>query len=150
VSGTAHGALPEGYALRRPVADDRADVQAVLDAADSADTGEVRRHEMDRAVEWSDPKCSLEEDWWVVTPPAGGIAAVAWVWPKTAGEVTADHYVHPEHRGRGLGEPALDLIVARAAELPPRTPDRVPRTLFEWCEDRDAVRRCDVVRRPLA
>jgi mycothiol synthase len=135
------GPLPEGYVLRRPATNDLAAAQAVLDAAESADTGESRRHETDLAEEWSDPDCHLDEDWWVLVAPTGEIAAVAWVWPETAGEVTADHYVHPEHRGRGLGDLLLDLIAARVAELPSRAPDGSPRSLFVWCEDSDVVRR---------
>ena len=115
--------------------------QAVLDAAETHDTGEPRRHDHELATEWRDPESHPESNWWVVVAPGGLVAAVAWVWPETAGEVTADHYVHPEHRGLGLGDALLDIIEARAAELPARRPDGSARTLVVWCEDSDAVRR---------
>lgn len=133
--------LPEGYVLRRPAVADVAAAQAVLDAAESADTGEARRHETDLAQEWSDPRCLLDEDWWVVEASGGRLTGVGWLEPETAGEVSADYYVHPEHRGRGLGGLLLDLIEARAAELPARGADGAARNLIVWCEDSDRPRR---------
>ena len=133
--------LPDGYILRHPTAADLPAAQAVLDAAESHDTGEPCRHEHDMATEWKDPKNHPESDWWVVIVPGGEIVGVAWIWPDTAGEVTADHYVHPDHRGIGLGDVLLDTIEARVAELPLLRPDGTPRNLVVWCEDNDAVRR---------
>ena len=133
--------LPQGYILRHPAKADLPAAQAVLDAAETHDTGEPRRHEHDMATEWKDPGSHPKSDWWVVVAPDGLVVAVAWVWPDTAGEVTADHYVHPEHRGLGLGDVLLDIIQARAAELPSRRPDGSACRLGVWCEDRDAVRR---------
>jgi mycothiol synthase len=140
-------ALPEGYILRHPHEADLPRAQAVLDAAESIDTGEPRRHEERLATEWKDPQCQPDQDWWVVDARGSGVVAVAWVWPETAGEVTADHYVHPDHRGRGLGEVLLDAIERRAAELPSRRPGGAPRRLVVWCEDTDAVRAASLERR---
>ena len=133
--------LPDSYILRHPSEADLPAAQAVLDAAETHDTGEPRRHEHELATEWKDPGSHPESDWWVVVAPAEIIVGVAWVWPETAGEVTADHYVHPRHRGLGLGDALLDAIESRAAELPPRRPDGAPRNLVVWCEDGDVVRR---------
>jgi mycothiol synthase len=133
--------LPDGYILRHPAEADLPAAQAVLDAAESHDTGEPRSHEHELATEWQDLGCRPATDWWVVSAPAGTVVGVAWVWPDTAGEVTADHYVHPEHRGLGLGDVLLDAIETRVAELPPRRADGVPRHLVVWSEDSDAVRR---------
>ena len=69
------------------------------------------------------------------------IGGVAWLWPETAGKVTAHHDVHPEHRGLGLGDVLLDAIEARAAQLPPRHADGTARKLVVWSEDSDVVRR---------
>jgi mycothiol synthase len=142
--------LPEGYILRHPKPDEAAAVQAVLDAAESADSGELRHHENDIATDWRDPKCHLAEDWWVVAAHDGTVVAATWVWPQPAGEVTADHYVHPDHRGRGLGEALLDAVEARTAELPPRTPIGDVRHLVVWCEDSDLVRRASLENRGFA
>ncbi len=132
--------LQDGYALRHPTQADLPAAQAVLDAAESHDAGEPRSHEHELATEWKDPECNPATDWWVVVTPDGSVAGVAWVWPDTAGEVTADHHVHPGHRGLGIGDALLDAIETRAAELPPRRADDSARHLVVWCEDTDTVR----------
>lgn len=133
--------LPTGYILRHPTEADVPGAQAVLDAAESYDAGETRAHDDELATDWRDPGTHPETDWWVIVGPADSIVAVGWLHPETAGEITADHYVHPAHRGLGLGDLLLDLIVARAAQLSPRRPDGAARMLVAWSEDRDHVRR---------
>ena len=133
--------LPEGYILRHPTEADLPAAQAVLDAAESHDTGERRRHADELAMEWRDPGSHPESDWWVVVGAHDPVIGVAWLWPDIAGEVIADHYVHPEHRGRGLGDVLLDAIEDRAAELPSRHSDGAARKLVVWSEDSDVVRR---------
>ena len=142
--------LPDGYVLRHPEPDEAPAVQAVLDAAESADTGGRRRHENDIATDWMSPTCLLDQDWWVIVGAAGTVAAAGWVWPQPAGEIMADHYVHPDHRGLGLGEVLLDTIEARAAGLPPLKPDGSMRLLGVWCEDSDTMRRATLARRGFA
>jgi len=139
--------LPAGYLLRHPTPDEAPAVQAVLDAAESADTGEARHHEDDVATDWSSRRCVITENWWVAVAGDGSIAGVAFVWPETAGEVTADHYVHPDHRGRGLGEALLDTIEARLIELPALSPEGEVRHVLMWCEDADVERRASLERR---
>ncbi len=139
--------LPVGYILRHPEAGEAPAIQAILDACETVDTGEPRRHDTDVANEWLNPRSRPDEDWWVAVAPDGELAAVGWVWRQTTAEITADHYVHPDHRGRGLGDAMLDAIEARVAELPARTPDGVPRSLVVWCEDSDIVRRASLDRR---
>jgi len=139
--------LPEGYILRRPRPDEAPAIQAILDACETADAGEPRRHTTDVGTEWGDPKCRPEEDWWVAVSPDGDLAAAGWVWRQTTAEITADHYVHPSHCGRGLGDVMLDVIEARTAELPPRTPEGVARRVVVWVGDQDAARRVSLERR---
>lgn len=142
--------LPEGYILRHLDEADLPAAQAVLDAAESHDTGERRRHEHELATEWRDPECHPETDWWVATASDDSVVGVAWVWPETAGEVTADHYVHPDHRGLGLGDALLDAIESRAAELSRAGPGSELRRLLVWCEDSDVVRRAALEARGFA
>ena len=132
--------LPEGYILRHPTAADLPAAQAVLDAAESHDTGESRRHEDRLATEWADPRCDPGHDWWVVEAPGAGVVAIGWVWPEAAGGVTADHYVHPAHRGRGLGDVLLDAIERCSAVSSVRLPGAAPRSLVVWSEDSDITR----------
>lgn len=139
--------LPHGYILRHPQSDEAASIQAVLDACETADTGEPRRHETDVANEWRSPRCHPEADWWVAVAADGAIGAVGFVWPETVTDLTADHYVHPEHRGRGLGDTMLDVIQARAAELHRRVDGAPPERLIVWSEDSDVTRRASLNRR---
>ena len=133
--------IPPGYILRHPDAADLPAAQSVLDAAESHDAGEPRSAEQELATEWKDPGRHPETDWWVAVSPGGSIAGVVLLWPETAGEVSADHYVHPAHRGLGLGDALLDMIEFRAAELPSRRQDGAARRLIVWCEVTDTVRR---------
>jgi len=142
--------IPPGYILRHPDAADLPAAQSVLDAAESHDAGEPRSAEQELATEWKDPGRHPETDWWVAVSPGGSIAGVIMLWPETAGEVTADPYVHPAHRGLGLGDALLDMIESRAAELPSRRQDGAARRLIVWCEDTDTVRRTSLDARGFA
>lgn len=142
--------LPEGYILRHPTEADLPAAQAVLDAAESHDTGEPRAHDHELATEWKDPASHPDTDWWVVERSDHSLGGVAWLWPEAAGEVIADHYVHPEHRGQGLGDALLDAIEARTAALPARHPDGAARRLVVWSEDCDLVRRASLDARGFA
>jgi mycothiol synthase len=141
--------LPAGYAVRHPLPEEAASIQSLLDACETADTGEPRTHENDIVNEWRSDQCRPAEDWWVATAEGGGIVAVGWVWPETAAELTADHYVHPDHRGRGLGDVMLDLIETRASEIAAATEGSRP-VVVVWCEDSDVVRRASIDRRGFA
>jgi mycothiol synthase len=92
-------------------------------------------------------KYAVRANWWVAVAGDRSIAGGAFVWPEIAGEVTADLYVHPDHRGRGLGEALLDTIAARLAELPARSSDGEIRHVLMWCEDSDVERRASLERR---
>lgn len=132
--------LPDGYTVRHPTDTDAPAAQAVLDAAETHDTGEPRRHDDDLATVWRDPDCDLARNWWLISARKEEVVAVAWVWPEMAGEVMAEHYVRPDHRSRGLGAVLLDVIELRTSELPSTT--RVGAShLVVWCEDRDGGRR---------
>jgi len=136
--------LSEGYILRHPEPDEAKAIQALLDAAETADVGEPRRHAIDVLTDWGSPRCRPGEDWWVAESHGGEIAAVGWVWPETVADLTADHYVHPDHRGRGLGETMLDVLERRAAEHV-RADTRL-RRLTAWSEDADDERRASLER----
>ena len=53
--------LPDGYILRHPGAGEAPAVQAILDACETADTGEPRRHDTDVANEWRNPRCHPDD-----------------------------------------------------------------------------------------
>ena len=139
--------LPDGYILRHPMPDEASAVQDVLDASETADCGEPRRYETTVADEWRSSECDPAQDWWVAVAPDGRIAAVGWVRPDTPAAYTADHFVHPGDRGRGLGDVMLDANEARAVELARRTPGHADHRLVYWCEDSDEERLARLERR---
>lgn len=134
---------PEGYLLRHPAHDELAAAQLVLDAAESADCGEPRRHDQDLTVYGRDPRFDLERNVWVVAAPTGDIVGAAWLWEGEAADMTADHYVHPRHRGRGLGGALLDAVEERAAELAAAGP-AARAALVVWCQAGDSARRASL------
>ncbi len=130
--------LPKGYVLRHASLADIPDAQRVLDDAETAECGEPRQHENRLDVDFRDPQLDLARDAWVVTAPTGSaaaLAAVAMVWrPHATGEIIADHYVHPDHRGRGLCEVLFDTIEARAVEFAATLAPGVSAGLVLWAE----------------
>ena len=150
-STTAQGErvpFPEGYILRHPEVDEAPAVQAMMDAAESADTGESRRHEDDVATEWRDLKCRPAENWWVAVAPDGFVAAVGWVWPETAGEVTADLLrasgaprprAGRDDAGRDRGQNSRAAVDAGGWHAERRS--------VVWCEDSDVARGASLERR---
>ena len=108
--------LPPGHALDRPALGDLDEVAAVLVACDLADRGEADARREELTEHWHGlPHFSLDRDAWIVRDADGTIVAYAWVWDETPGkELIAEHAVHPDHRGRGIGEALLTLIERHA------------------------------------
>jgi mycothiol synthase len=108
-----------GYTIRHPEVADLPAVQAVLDASESADTGEPCRHDVDVATYADTSKLDLEHGTWLVEAPDLSAAAAGWVWGVRDGDVelVGEHYVHPAHRGGPAEAMLVETIERRAAEL---------------------------------
>jgi mycothiol synthase len=104
--------LPHGYALRPASPGDFPAIVGVIAACDLEDFGEVDvRQEWVRDA-WRRPRFSLEGDTWVAEAAGGAVVAYAQVWDEDVHTVfDAEGWVHPRHRGRGLG-----TCLARAVE----------------------------------
>lgn len=111
--------LPPGYALRSLTANDLPAVQELLNACESAETGEPCVHEMDIVAEARGPALRLDDNAWLIVAPDGSFAGVGWLWAprEDSRELTADHYVHPGHRDTVLDDVLIDLVEARAAQI---------------------------------
>ena len=108
--------LPSGYTARRPVHDDIPAILSLMTACDLDEAGAA--DEMDAADiedEWkrSDPA----QNAYILLAMDGTMAACATAIPQGQTRVNLDVYVHPEHRGRGLGTWLTRALEARAGEL---------------------------------
>jgi mycothiol synthase len=142
--------LPAGYLLRHPREDELSAVQALFDAAESADCGEPRVSDFDVVASARDPRRDYPRNGWVVEAPGGELAAFGGVQWMPPGSGDSRQVVHPDHRGRGLGEALIDVIGRRAAQLAAQAPPEAPATLTVWCEDIKTQRRAALVARGYA
>jgi ribosomal protein S18 acetylase RimI-like enzyme len=134
--------LPAGFVLRALTADDLPAVQALMDACESADTGERCVHIQDIAADVHGPHFDLERGTWVIVAPDGRLAAAGWAnRPEDDGTVAADHYVRPDLRGMAFDEVFLDLIEERAAAFARETSETGGMRLVTFCEPLLATRR---------
>lgn len=109
--------LPTGFVVRHLTAEDLPAAQALLDACETADTGEPTMHETYLAVESRSPRFDFEHGAWTIDANDGALAGVGWMRvPGDRGISMADHYVRPDLRHLALDDVFLDLIEARAAE----------------------------------
>ena len=105
--------------VTRPTPERFDEVLAVLQAADVAVYGDTDWTETELRDEWA--KLDLEHDAWLIELD-GRVAGVAHLADRVGGRFIADGYVHPELRGRGVGNQVLALIEERATDLEPSWP----------------------------
>ncbi len=135
------------YVVRHPRSDEAGDVQALLDAVETAAAGEPRPHPLEAAVELLDPRMHRATNAWVAEAPGGELAGFAFVFWGASAQGEAEVAVSPRHRGRGVDEALLDAVEARAEELAGAAPDGLLPRLHVSCGDADAGLRSSLVRR---
>ena len=139
-------ALPAGFKVRHLTTADLPAAQALLDACETADSGELCVHEMDLAVASRSPHFELDDNTWVVLAADGGFAAVGWLWtPHDDNVVTSDHYVRPDCRTLDFDALLLDLIEERARCYAGERREAGGVRLLTWAEDK-LEERCELVR----
>ena len=106
--------------VTRPTPERFDEVLSVLQAADVAVYGATDWTETELRDEWDE--LDLEQDAWLVEVD-GRLAGVAHLVTRVGGRFIADGYVHPELRGRGVGNQVLGLIEERVLELEPDWPE---------------------------
>ncbi len=108
--------LPDGYAMRAATLADIPAVVAVGRACDLEDFGEIDFHEDFLLDDWRRPRFDATTDTWVVTELGGEVVAFASTWDEEPFTIfDSAGWVHPRHRGRGIGT-VLVLAVERRAE----------------------------------
>jgi mycothiol synthase len=101
--------------MRAATLEDIPAVVAVGGACDLADIGEFDVHEDWVHDEWLRPRFDPSTDAWVVTEPGGAVVAATYTWDEEPHLLfDSAGWVHPTHRGRGIGT-ALILAVERRA-----------------------------------
>jgi mycothiol synthase len=93
--------LPDGYTSRPPTRDDAPAVADLIAAADLADMGTTGTNVDEVLADWE--STDLGEEAIAVFASDGWLAAYADLVNHEHVSVTLYGYVHPEHRGRGLG-----------------------------------------------
>lgn len=120
--------LPDEYSVRH--ARDQ-DTQGILDLMAAYDTSfgvaPSGYTEADIREGWAN--LDIERDTWSVIAPDGLLAAYGEVTNQGSGKLISDGYIHPEHRGRGLGTALVRLMETRARELVGDAPDGAEVTL---------------------
>ena len=112
---TANDPLPPGYAMRPATRDDIPAVTAVGRACDLEDSGNVDVSEDWIRDDWRRPRFDPATNAWIVTGPGEDVVAAAYTWDEEPGCLfDSNGWVHPGHRGRGLGT-ALARAVERRA-----------------------------------
>lgn len=95
--------------IRPPIDEDVPRLVDLLNACDEVDVGHPDSDVEDAVWPWRLPTFDRQKDAWVVEAAAGEIVAYA-----MAHEQEAETWVHPEHRGRGIGTQLLHLVEDRA------------------------------------
>jgi mycothiol synthase len=96
--------------LRPPIGEDVPVLVDLLNACDEADLGHPDSDEEEAVWRWRMPGFVRERDAWVVLDD-DTIVAYAMVF-----DGLADVFVHPQHRGRGIGSDLLEIVEERALE----------------------------------
>src|SRR5574341_1124913 len=114
--GTAEpGNLPAGYRARTLRWEDLDAVVELMSACEIADEGDAEVSRDDVRGAWERARFNLDNDAWLVEAQDGSPAAYGDVWPREDyATVESDGYVHPRHRGHGLGCWLVRTIERRA------------------------------------
>ena len=125
-------AAPPGYAVRRPT---RADLPAIAELSAACD-----RYDMDGVdftlatfeLEWAMPRFDPTADAWMIDTVAGDLVGYTALSRRPKMPPEAMGWIHPSHRGRGIGSFMIDLSEARIRELAAEPGSDTPLTSVQW------------------
>ena len=134
--------LPPGYRMRTSTLVDIPAVVAVARACDLEDIGELDVFENSVLDEWKRQRFDPSTDAWVVTEPRGEVVAASYTWdeePHTLFDSAG--WVHPGHRGRGIGTALVLAVEGRAVRDLAQVPaGSAPRVLQSFDADMSGTR----------
>ena len=107
--------LPPGFRIRNAQLSDIPAAASVARACDLADIGEPEQDEDWLHDDWTRPRSDPSTDVFLVESRGGSVVAFAYTWDEER-YVRFDSvgYVHPDHRGRGVGSVLVDAVERRA------------------------------------
>ncbi len=109
--------VPAGDTVRRPTRDDLPAILELTQVADRADFGDTDFNLAMFEMEWSMPRFDPQTDTWVIEAPTGVVAAYAAVSRRPKLPPEGVGWVHPDHRGKGIGSLLVDLAEQRTQEI---------------------------------
>jgi mycothiol synthase len=139
-------APPSGYAARPATAEDLPGIVGMVRACDVADLGEPAAELEWFEDDWRRPRFDPATESWLVLGPDGTPAAFGFTWDEIEG-VSFDSagWVHPAHRGRGLGTLLVRSVERRAARdvasLPSGSAPRIHQSFSDSIPEAHALMR---------
>ena len=130
---------PQGYRARLPTVDDAPAVAALIAACQLADRGEAETTAEELLSDWQE--LDLAEEAVVVDAPERGLAGYADVLNRSYVAVSVYGYVHPEHRGRGLGRYLVEWGERWARDRMDRAPEGARVVAQHYVDARNASAR---------
>lgn len=122
-------ALPQEYSVRHARDQDAQPILALIADCDHSFGVESSGYsEVDIREGWEN--LDQERDTWAIVAPDGSLAAYGEVTNQGYGKLIADGYVHPNHRGKGLGTALARMMETRAGELVDAAPEGAQVSLF--------------------
>lgn len=113
--------LPEGYTFRHARDQDAHAIINLIDAFDHSFGNPSSGYSVVDVQEgWS--KMDIERDTWVILAPDGAMASYGELNNNGSGKLFSDGYVHPDHRGKGIGTALIGAMEARAREQVEQAP----------------------------
>ncbi|MFI5276670.1 MAG: GNAT family N-acetyltransferase [Ktedonobacterales bacterium] len=121
--------LPTDYTVRAALDQDPQDILRLMEAC-YEDFGLAwgGYTEVDVRDGWA--HLDMQRDTWCILAPDGALAAYAELTSQGSGTLRADGYVHPAHRGKGVGTDIVRLMEARGRELASEAPAGSEVSLF--------------------
>ncbi len=116
--------------MRHPTPEDLEGVAELIATCDLFERAESDFSIEELSLEWRRPDFNLDEDAWVVLTSGGSVVGYEEVYNrKEHYRLSGDGYVHPGHRGHGIGTALLKEMEVRARQHIPLAPLGVEVTL---------------------
>ncbi len=124
--------IPAGYTVRHPTRDDLPAIAAMTAAADLHDTGAIDFTPATFDLEWASARFDPAQDAWLVETSDGQAAAYMALSRRPNIPPEGAGWIHPDHRGRGIGTLVFDLAEARVHEIIDTSDEHIPRVAVQW------------------